>query len=283
MSFQISIAQFIPTLGNLEKNLEKHLYYIDQALKAGSDLIVFPELSLTGYTLMDLTPAVALNPDSKLLEPLYMYSGLISICFGLVEESPDYFYYNSSFFLEDGRLIKSARKVYPPTYGVFQEKRFFAQGKSAQAFDSKLGRFGVLICNDARHPALAYIYALDGAKVIITQSAVPARGFPQGDKPDPVKYFENGHTFYSSVFGLYTVFANLAGCEDNLLFCGDSMVVAPGGKIIAEAPLFEEAMITAQISDDEIRRQRTVTPLLAEEDIDITMQELKRIRKEGKF
>ena len=283
MSFQISIAQFIPTLGCREKNLEKHLYYIDQAIKAGSDLIVFPELSLTGYTLMDLVPSVALNPDSRLLEPLYMNSGLISICFGLVEESPDYFYYNSSFFLEDGRLIKSTRKVYPPTYGAFQEKRFFAQGKSVQAFDSKLGRFGVLICNDARHPALAYIYALDGAKIIITQSAVPARGFPKGDKPDPVKYFENGHSFYSSVFGLYTVFANLAGCEDSLLFCGNSMVVAPGGKVIAEAPLFEEAMITAQISDDEIRRCRTVTPLLAEEDIDITVQELKRIRKEGKF
>jgi len=279
MDFQVSLVQFIPTLGRPELNLEKHLAYIDEAIKAGSQLVIFPELSLTGYNLMDLAPSIAQKPDSRLLQPLYEKSRQISICFGLVEESPDYFYYNSSFFLEGGKLLKAGRKIYPPTYGVFQEKRFFAQGRSVEAFDSKLGRFGILICNDARHPAIAYIYALDGAKILITQSAVPARGFPAAEKPDPVKYFENGHIFYSSVFGVYSIFVNLAGYEDGLLFCGDSMVVAPGGKIIAQAPLYEEAVITAEISEAEVRRHRTISPLLAEEDINLPIQELKRIRK----
>lgn len=280
MSFKLSVVQFSPVIGEIERNIEKHLLYIERALAEKSQLIVFPELSLTGYSLQDLVPDVALYSSDPLLQPILARSRDISICLGGVEESEDHFFYNSSYFLEDGEILKITRKVYPPTYGVFQEKRFFAQGKSVRAFDSKLGRFGVLICNDARHPALAYIHAMDGAKFLITQSAVPARGFPKSAKPAPVKYFENGNVFYSSVFGIYSIFANLAGYEDGSLFSGNSMVVAPGGEIIAEAPLFEEALISTEVSDDAVREFRKVVPILSEEDINIPLKELARIREE---
>ncbi|MBC8277420.1 MAG: hypothetical protein H8E46_04255 [FCB group bacterium] len=280
MDFKISIVQFRPVIGGVKKNLDRHLEYIEKAKREGASLVVFPELSLTGYSLKDLTPEVAFRQNDPMLEPLIEASKDISICVGGVEESEDYFYYNSSFFFEDDRLLKTTRKIYPPTYGVFEEKRFYAQGKSVKAFDSKLGRFGVLICNDARHPSLAYIYAMDGVKFLITQSAIPMRGFPQQSKPDPILYFENGSKFYSSVFGIYSIFANLAGHEEGLLFCGNSMVVAPGGAVIGEAPLFDEAMITVDVSEDAIRKFRAVTTIMNEEDINIPLTELQRIREE---
>ena len=280
MSFKLSVVQFSPVIGKIERNIEKHLHYIDKAIEEKSQLIVFPELSLTGYSLQDLVPDVAMQSGEPLLQPLLARSRDISICLGGVEESEDHFFYNSSYFLENGEILKVTRKIYPPTYGVFQEKRFFAQGKSVRAFDSKLGRFGVLICNDARHPALAYILAMDGVKFLITQSAVPARGFPKSDKPAPAKSFENGNKFYSGVFGIYSIFANLAGYEDGLLFSGNSMVVAPGGEIIAEAPLFEEAYLAVDVSEDAIRDFRKVAPILGEEDINIPLKELARIREE---
>jgi predicted amidohydrolase len=262
----------------MEKNLAKHLEFADKAIKEGSSLIVFPELSLTGYTLRDLVPEIAITPDSEILQPLMIKSAFLSICFGAVEISEDFFYYNSSFFMESGRTINITRKIYPPNYGVFEEKRFFAQGKQVRAFDSELGRFGVLICNDARHPALAYILALDGAKFLIIQSAIPARGFPKGEKPVPLQYFEDGHRLYASAFGVYVLFANLAGYEDGLLYSGNSMAFAPGGIKITEAPLFEEEMITVEISEEEIRKYRMASPIFGEEDINITLEELVRIK-----
>ncbi|NQS97806.1 MAG: hypothetical protein HQ591_05075 [candidate division Zixibacteria bacterium] len=280
MSFKISIVQFQPVIGDIRKNLQKHIEFTDRALEAGSSLIVFPELSLTGYTLRDLVPEMAITSDSPILDPLLERSEGISICLGAVEESKEYFFYNASFFLEAGEVINIYRKIYPPTYGIFDEKRFFAQGNLVRAFDSRLGRFGTLICNDARHPGLAYIYAMDGCNYLIIQGAVPARGFPTEDKPAPLKCFEDGNKFYASVFGIYTIFANLAGYEDGLLFGGNSMAAAPGGEIIKEAPLFEEAMITVEVSQENIRKYRISTPIMNEEDINISIDELMRIKNE---
>jgi predicted amidohydrolase len=279
MKFVVALAQIHPQIGELKINLDKHLSYIDKAIEEKASLIIFPELSLTGYTLKDLVPEVALKPDDPLLKPLLDKSRFIAIGIGLVCISEDYFYYNCGAFLEEGRLVHIQKKIYPPTYGVFEEKRFFTQGENLQAFDLKLGRFGNLICNDARHPALAYILAQDGAKYLVTQSAVPARGYPKGEKPGPVIYFETGNRFYSSVFGCYSIFVNLAGYEEGLLFSGGSHIVAPGGEIIAEAPLFEETMIFAELEEDKIRDYRTTSPILGEENLDLSINELKRIRR----
>ncbi len=280
MSLKVSIAQFGPVIADPEKNLVNHLKYIDRALEAGASLVIFPELSLTGYSLRDAAAEVAITPDDPLLDPLLEKSDKISICLGAVELSEEYFIYNSSFFLEAGEVIDVTRKVYPPTYGVFEEKRFYTQGRRARAFESRLGRFGTVICNDSRHPGLIYVLAMDGCRFLIIQSAVPARGFPSADKPAPVNYFKTGAIHYSSVYGMYVFFSNLAGYEDSLLFSGNSLITAPGGNVIAEAPLFDEAMITAEVSESAIRRYRTATPILGEEDMNLVIDELKRIKRE---
>ena len=281
-NFKISVVQFNPAIGNIGKNIDKHLEFIDKAVEAESSLIVFPELSLTGYTLMDRAAEIAIRPYDDILQEIFIRSVNISIVLGFVEISDDYFIYNSSMFIESGKVVNVTRKIYPPTYGAFDEKRYFAQGNTVRSFDTDLGRFGTVICNDARHPALIYTHAMDGCKFFIIQSAVPARGFPQEDKPLPPKYFEMGNVHYASCYGMYVIFANLAGYEDGLLFSGNSMITAPGGKIIAQAPLFDEAMITAEVSEDEIRKYRAAVPILGEENLDIIIDELNRIKADRK-
>ncbi len=276
---KIAVVQFNPVIARMDINIDKHLEYIKKAKAEGCSLIVFPELSLTGYALGDAVSDMAIPPDDECLKPLLEAGADISICLGAVELSPEYFIYNSSFFIEDGRVSNVYRKIYPPTYGVFDEKRFFAQGRKIEAFDTKLGRFGCMICNDARHPILPHILAMDGCKYMIIQSAVPVRGFPKGEKHLPAVYFENGNKHYAAVYGMYVIFANLAGHVEGLLFGGDSMIAAPGGDIIAQAPLFEEAMITAELSEDVIRRYRISVPILNEENLDLSIDEMIRIKE----
>ena len=158
--------QFSPVIGDLHKNIEKHLHYIEKASDEKASLVVFPELSLTGYSVMDSAAELAIRPDDSILNPLKEISKKISVCAGGIELSDQYFIYNVSWFLEDGEILKVTRKIYPPTYGIFDEKRFFAQGKEVRSFDSKLGTFGVLICNDARHPGLVYTQVMDGCKFL---------------------------------------------------------------------------------------------------------------------
>lgn len=278
MSFRVSIAQFTPVIAEPEINIGKHVEYTDRALAEGSSLIIFPELSLSGYSLRDAAAEVAITPDDPILDPLLERSERISICLGSAEISEDYFIYNSSFFLEAGEVINVTRKIYPPTYGVFDEKRFFAQGRRTRSFESRLGRFGTVICNDARHPGLIYVQAMDGCRFLIIQSAVPARGFPSGEKPAPIEYFRTGNIHYSSVYSMYVFFANLAGSEEGLIFGGNSMIVAPGGAVIAEAPLFREAVISAEVSEEAVKRHRIAVPILGEEDMNLVLEELKRIK-----
>ena len=149
MKFTIAVAQIDPVLGDVQRNLRKHLDFASRAVKKGADLIVFPELSLTGYTLRDINLDVALKPGhSAVLKALISRSKRISIVAGGVEESGSFGLYNSAFFLENGKLLGIHRKVYPPTYGMFEEMRYFSAGRSVKAVDPKLGRLGVLICED---------------------------------------------------------------------------------------------------------------------------------------
>ena len=148
MKCKTAIAQIDCRVGAFEQNLKHHLEFIDRAIAEGAKLVLFPELSLTGYTLRDLAWDVAINPfQNKIIAPLLEKSRKISIAVGFVESGTHYGIYNSAMFLEDGEIKHIHRKLYPPTYGMFEEGRYFSVGKTIAAFDSKLGRFGMLICD----------------------------------------------------------------------------------------------------------------------------------------
>jgi len=229
MKFNVALCQISPVIADLEKNLAKHLDFIEKARARGADLALFPELSLTGYLLRDAVHEVALRLDDSKLDPLKEASRDISIAFGMVEESEDYLFYNSAIYLEKGQIVGSHRKVYLLTYGMFEEGRFFAPGNKVRAFDTRIGRMGMLICYDMWHAPMPLILAHDGALVILALSASPTRGVGTEEVADNTRVWELLNRFYAKTQGLYVVFSNLAGFEDGINFWGAPKWWNPGG------------------------------------------------------
>src|ERR1700722_932985 len=155
---RIALAQISSVLGEVERNVKHHVEWCERAIERGANAIIFPELSLTGYTLRDLNFECAVGLDSPLIAPLKKLSKKITIICGAVEQDERGAVYNAALLFEDGQVKHRHRKVYPPTYGIFEEGRYFSNGSAANAFTSeKLGRVGLLVCEDLWHPALPYV------------------------------------------------------------------------------------------------------------------------------
>jgi NAD+ synthase (glutamine-hydrolysing) len=153
MKVNIALAQINTHLGDVQANLQKHLELIQQAKSAGSQLIVFPELSMTGYCLQDLVPNVAHEPsmEDPIFKPLLEASQGLDLVVGFVEEDTRHRFFISSAYLSARQVVHVHHKAYLPTYGLFDEGRFFAPGDSIRAFDTRFGRVGILICEDFWH------------------------------------------------------------------------------------------------------------------------------------
>ena len=174
--FTVAIAQISPRLGDLEANVDLYEERMRAARGLGADLVVFPELSVTGYFLKDMVSTVALRLDAPEVQRLAALSRNGGLVAGLVEETSDYRFYNSAVYFEDGRIVHVHRKAYLPTYGLFDEGRYLARGDRIRSFESKFGRCAMLICEDLWHPSTACIAALDGALTVLCPSASPLRG-----------------------------------------------------------------------------------------------------------
>jgi predicted amidohydrolase len=219
---RIGIAQVAPRLGDLAANVQQHLETIEAARAQKSDLVLFPELSTAGYQLKDLVPDVALDGRSKHLHDLVAASRGLALGFGFVEESADHRFYNSYAYCEDGGLVHVHRKVYLPTYGLFEEGRLYAAGEQVRAFDARLGRLGLLVCEDVWHPSTMYVLSLDGAEFVIAASASPLRGADVSGEPS--NCWHTAIQMYSQLFGCFVVLG--ARGPDDLSFWGGSRVVA---------------------------------------------------------
>jgi predicted amidohydrolase len=199
---------------------------------------------------------------------------------GLVEESADHRFFNSAVYFEDGDVRHVHRKVYLPTYGMFDEQRYFAAGDRVRAFDSKFGRMALLICEDLWHPSTIYLAALDGALTVLCPSASPLRGIVDGQtQDDNARYWEMINRAYTETFSLFMIYGNRCGFEDGVGFWGGSEIVDPFGQRVAKAKYYDEDFLTAEMSLESVRRKRTMSPLLRDEDIDLTINELMRIRE----
>lgn len=279
MKFKAALAQIDCKVGDLQNNLQHHLGAIEKAREQGAQLIVFPELSLTGYTLRDLAWDLAIDPfEDKRLDSLREASKEISIVLGFVESASNHGIYNSALFLEDGVIRHIHRKIYPPTYGMFEEGRYFSGGDQVAAFDSKLGRFGILICEDMWHISLPYLLAYDGAEVILSLTASPSRMSPGGQEMANAQVNHEHHKTYARLLSSYVLFCNRVGYEDGVNFWGGSCIVTPGGSMAASARFFKEDMILAEIESLEIQRARRFSRHFLDEDVAITHRALARIR-----
>ncbi|MFN0158840.1 MAG: nitrilase-related carbon-nitrogen hydrolase [Bacteroidota bacterium] len=281
MKFKLALAQIDPVLGNVAANVKKHVAMATRARALGANLVVFPELSLTGYSIKDMNWDLAIRPDipPKELAPLFKLSKSISILAGGVEEDKHFRLFNSAFLFEDGALSVAHRKVYPPTYGMFEEMRYFNRGESARAIDTKHGRIGVLICEDLWHPALPYIQAQDGAGIVIALVASPTRvGGDEKELPIAVANSEN-HKAYARLLTTYIAFCNRVGYEDGVNFWGGSSIAGPDGELVVAAKQFDEDLILATIDENDVRRARRFSRHFLDDDMDLVVRELNRIRQ----
>ncbi len=280
MKFTLALAQTDATLGVVEANLEEHLRLIREARGQGADLIVFPELSLTGYLVQDLAPEVALEPHNA--DPAFMAlleaSHALDVMVGFVEADPRYRFYNSVAYLSQGQVVHIHRKVYLPTYGMFDEGRFFAWGDHIEAFDTRFGRMGALICEDFWHVSPPYLLWLDGADVLLLPAASPGRGIvPASERLDTARWVESVVQAYAGLFTVFTALVNRVGYEDGIHFWGGSALYGPDGVALAQAP-YHEAALTLHIVDlRALHRARARLPLLRDERTALFQRELARI------
>jgi predicted amidohydrolase len=276
--FKIALAQINPALGNVEKNIKKHLAFINKSLKKKADLVVFPELSLTGYSLKDLNAVVAINPlTSEILKPLCEKSKNIDIICGGVEEDDNYGLFNSAFYISGGKVQFTHRKVYPPDYGMFEEIRYFSRGKSAEICNTQFGKLGILVCEDLWHMSLPLVQALNGAKIIITIAASPTR-LELNTKSKSIKNYEinsEHHRSYSRLLSLFTVFCNRVGYEDGVNFWGGSEVIDPFGNVAALGKFFDEDLVITDIDYNKVKRARQQARHFVDEDKNFIREELR--------
>lgn len=281
--FRIALAQINPALGDYDKNIKKHLSFIDKAIKKKADLVVFPELSLTGYSIKDLNFSLALNPyTSPVLKPLRDRSKKISIICGGVEEDENYGIFNSAIYIEGGEVKFTHKKVYPPDYGMFEEIRYFSKGKTAEVHDTKFGKLGVLVCEDLWHMSLPLLQALKGAKVIIGIACSPTR-LAINSRSKILKNYEinsEQHKAYARLLSVYLAFCNRVGYEDGVNFWGGSEIVDPFGTVDKAAKFFDEDLVISEINMNTVKRARHMARHFLDEDINFLKNEVK-ILNEG--
>lgn len=278
MKFSLALAQINTHLGDVDANLEKHLALAREAAQSGAQLVIFPELSLTGYVLQDLAATVAHRPrpDDALFRPLLEASRDLDMVVGFVEEDRRYRYYIAAAYLSTGQVVHVHRKVYLPTYGIFDEKRYFAAGDTFHAFETRFGRAGILICEDFWHVSSPYALWLDGADLFLLTSASPGRGVTD-QILGSAQWVQDVNRAYSGLFTSFFVHANRVGFEDGLNFFGGSTVFDPDGRMIARAPFNEEALTVCELDLAQLRRTRIRLPLLRDERPDILLRQLEKI------
>jgi NAD+ synthase (glutamine-hydrolysing) len=281
MNVTVGLAQMRPQIGRVNANLETHMEYIDAAKKNGVELLIFPELSLTGYNLQDLVFEVAMQPNesspafAQLLRASADYD--MDLMIGFVDTDSRARYFIASAYLSAGKVVHVHHKVYLPTYTMFDEGRYFAWGDSVRAFDTRFGRVGMLICEDFWHASPPYLLWLDRADLLLFHSASPARGLDTSDRVNSARWVQLVNQSYGAMFTNYVLHCNRVGFEDGLNFWGGSTIVDPDGEISIEGPMHEEALIVQAIDLNQLRRTRSRLPLLRDERTGLLTGELARI------
>jgi predicted amidohydrolase len=278
----VGLAQMAPALGDADANLDKVLAWVGRAKRSKASLLVFPELALSGYFVKDLVPELALKPGSPALEKIAQASrGLDLLVGGILEDGLDRFF-NAVFFFRNGRLAGIHRKIYLPTYGLFDESRYFDAGSGVECFESSAGTLGTLVCEDAWHPALGLALGLQGAGLLCIPSSSPARGVlkstgaeieedPEGNglKLGIARTWRWINRSTALTLGAYVLYCNRVGFEDGVAFWGGSEVVDPLGNTVARASLHKEDLCLGELDFGLQRRARVACPLLRDENMDL--------------
>jgi len=279
VEYRIALAQVAPRLGDLDANLEIVSSVVRRAAADGAMLTVLPELALTGYLLQDLVPEVSIAADDPRLLGIGADTHGMLVAVGFVEETGDHRYCNSVALVRGGTLVALHRKVYLPTYGLFDEGRFTRAGDRIRTHEvgEPIGRIGLSVCEDFWHPSLPMLQAQDGADLLVNVSAGPSRAPGSTAGLQAIAGWHKMQDTYALLGTVAIAFCNRVGNEEGLTFWGGSRLVAADGSTVVQAPLWEEAMVVGSIETDDVRMQRYAMPLLADERLELVRRELDRI------
>jgi predicted amidohydrolase len=275
MSFDIAVVQFKPRKGDVEANLATLQSVFEQLLAgpaAPPHLIVLPEAAMTGYFLeggvyeRSFTAAeFARRLDAtwraaKGTTPVDVVCGFY--------ENHEGTYYNSALYATLGGLVPQIahvhRKMFLPTYGVFDEGRFLSRGRHLGVFPTPFGRAALLICEDAWHAIMPTIAALKGARLIVVPSASPGRGLGGGGMLESVERWRAVASLTASEHGVYVVYAGLTGFEGGKGMSGGSCVVSPRGEVLESLDELSVAILRASLDPAEVDLARATLPLLGD-------------------
>lgn len=274
---KVAIAQIKPKLGDIKENIEKHIEYTKKAVEARSQLIIFPELSLTGYFLQDLAPEIAIKENSPILEPLKKLSEDIQIVLGLVEEDENYHIFNTIFFIHKGKVVHKHRKIYLSPYT--NEYSFFHTGNSLETISTSIGEVAVLTGEDFLHLSTLYIAWLKEINLLIVPTA---RFFASNNTSD---IYELAGSLYSRLLGTYIVVVNRVGVEDGYVFFGKSFVKDPFGETVLCLPENSEGLEVVEIVPELVRSARISFSIRRYERPEFLLKEVKKFleNEEGKY
>ncbi|TMI21392.1 carbon-nitrogen hydrolase family protein [Candidatus Bathyarchaeota archaeon] len=264
------LAQTGPRLGNKEQNLRQISEQAAKARKKNVDLLIFPELHLTGYTMRDEVSHLAESipgPSTRKVERVAKEHG-VHIIFGMPEESEVRgVIHNTAVFVGPKGLIGRYRKIHLPTHSVFEERRYYRPGQEAPVFKTDMGTIGLNICYDLYFPELTRLQALQGAQLIVCISASP--GLRR-------RFFEGFCLSRAMENAVYLAYVNRVGIEEGLQFWGGSRVIAPNGSVLAQCKYDVEEFQTLKVDLDEVSRARVFIPTI--KDLEPGLFDLLRIK-----
>jgi predicted amidohydrolase len=270
-TLNIALAQIDPEIGNLEANLEKVRAFHQRAREEGAELVVFPELALSGYALGEEVRRFALSDSHPIFQEMLNISRELPLILGYIERSPRARLFNSAALLDNGDVVHVHRKVYLPNYSVWEEQKHFARGRRLEVFPYRGFRFALFICNDFWYPSMAYLAASDDADVfvVLASSALDTEGM------NP-KAWDLLIRTPALVYGAYVIFSNRVGMEHDTSFWGGSTVVTPASLSATTADAGEQ-ILHSKLDREEVERARDSLPILRDLNIDFTLRELQYI------
>jgi predicted amidohydrolase len=255
--FKMALAQISCKRAEKTKNLKRIQQTVTRARSKSADLVIFPELSLTGYTVKDQIYELAETipgPSTNIVENIAKKSKT-HIIFGMPElsQKAQATIYNTAVLVGPKGIIGKYRKMYLPTHSIFEEKRYFRPGYQTAVFDTELGKIGLVICYDLFFPEVVRLARLEGAQLIVCISASPAvrRGF-----------FETLTVARAMENTAFLAYVNLVGIEDGLQFLGGSRLIGPQGKVLVKAKYDEEDFVIGSVAYSDIRSVETFVPTL---------------------
>ena len=258
-SVTVRVVQHRPLLGDLAANLADHRARVRAAAEDGAGLVLFPELSLTGYGLGDLVDAVALHAGHPLWPEVLALSEEVDVALGYVERGDDGWLYNASAYFHAGELLHNHRKTYLPTYGPFDEGRFYAPGGAIETFEAPWGRAALVVCEESWHPSVVHGVVMQGADALLVISNAPGRNPLDGDWASQRGWRAN-LCAYARLYAVWIAYANRVGYEEGFVFGGGSAVIAPDGRELAVADPLEPDELTAELDAGVLRRARVANP-----------------------